>query len=226
MCPERKSKHESWSFTPVIQSLWKKRWRGDERWAGESRFKIQDYFIISSEKWKRGWTLTTSQYTITHNLLYSKSHHVPVAHVYRLRLRRGRLQVHPFLRGPEVRMAAGRQEGHLARSLCPWGPRWLRGGPHWWLVWWWVELSPLPPSQSLPSAFKTAFKSLTSTNNTIMSAFKLCPTSTPLHPPPPPPSPPLHPPPPTSPPSRPHSSKGGWCFMSLLPHPPFTCLES
>ena len=31
-----------------------------------SKFKIQDYFIISSEKLKRGWTLTTSQYTITH----------------------------------------------------------------------------------------------------------------------------------------------------------------
>ena len=28
------------------------------------RFKIQDYFIISSEKLKRGRTLTTSQYAI------------------------------------------------------------------------------------------------------------------------------------------------------------------
>ena len=29
-------------------------------------FKIEDYFVISSQKLKRGWTLTTSQYTITH----------------------------------------------------------------------------------------------------------------------------------------------------------------
>ena len=35
-------------------------------------FKIQDYFIISSEKLKRGWTLTTSQYTGTH-ILYFKT---------------------------------------------------------------------------------------------------------------------------------------------------------
>ena len=35
-------------------------------------FKIQDYFIISSEKLKCGWTLTTSQYTITH-ILYFKT---------------------------------------------------------------------------------------------------------------------------------------------------------
>ena len=34
--------------------------------------KIQDYFIISSEKLKRGWILTTSQYTITH-ILYFKT---------------------------------------------------------------------------------------------------------------------------------------------------------
>ena len=34
-------------------------------------FKIQDYFIISSQKLKRGGTLTTSQYTITH-ILYFK----------------------------------------------------------------------------------------------------------------------------------------------------------
>ena len=33
--------------------------------------EIQDYFIISSEKLKRGWTLTTSHYTITH-ILYLK----------------------------------------------------------------------------------------------------------------------------------------------------------
>ena len=32
---------------------------------------IQDYFIISWEKLKRGWTLTTSQYTITH-IVYFK----------------------------------------------------------------------------------------------------------------------------------------------------------
>ena len=32
----------------------------------QRRFKIQDHFIISSEKLKRGWTLTTSQYTVTH----------------------------------------------------------------------------------------------------------------------------------------------------------------
>ena len=35
-------------------------------------FKIQDYFIISSEKLKRGWTSTTSQYTITH-IVYFKT---------------------------------------------------------------------------------------------------------------------------------------------------------
>jgi len=38
-------------------------------------FKIQDYFIISSEKLKCGWTLTTSQlwqYTITH-IVYFKT---------------------------------------------------------------------------------------------------------------------------------------------------------
>ena len=35
-------------------------------------FKIQDYFIISSEKLKHGWTLTTSQYTIKH-ILYFKT---------------------------------------------------------------------------------------------------------------------------------------------------------
>ena len=35
-------------------------------------FKIQDYFIILSEKLKHGWTLTTSQYTITH-ILYFKT---------------------------------------------------------------------------------------------------------------------------------------------------------
>ena len=32
-------------------------------------FYIQDYFI-SFEKLKRGWTLTTSQYTITWHILY------------------------------------------------------------------------------------------------------------------------------------------------------------
>ena len=36
------------------------------------KFKIRDYFIISSEKLKRGWTLTTSQYTIT-SILYFKT---------------------------------------------------------------------------------------------------------------------------------------------------------
>ena len=36
----------------------------------DSRVKIQDYFIISFEKLKRGWTLTTSQYTITHKKLW------------------------------------------------------------------------------------------------------------------------------------------------------------
>ena len=35
----------------------------DCRWTPSA--KIQDYFIISLEKVKRGWTLTTSQYTIT-----------------------------------------------------------------------------------------------------------------------------------------------------------------
>ena len=34
--------------------------------------KIQDYFIISAEKLKHDWTLTTSQYTITH-ILYFKT---------------------------------------------------------------------------------------------------------------------------------------------------------
>ena len=34
--------------------------------------KIQDYFIISSEKLKRGWILTTSQYTKKH-ILYFKT---------------------------------------------------------------------------------------------------------------------------------------------------------
>ena len=29
-----------------------------------SRMRIQDYFIISSQKLKRGWILTTSQYTV------------------------------------------------------------------------------------------------------------------------------------------------------------------
>ena len=33
-------------------------------------FKIQDYFIISFQKLKRGWTLTTSQYTITHTVYF------------------------------------------------------------------------------------------------------------------------------------------------------------
>ena len=37
-----------------------------------ARFMIQDYFIISSEKLERGWTLTTSQYTIAH-ILYFKT---------------------------------------------------------------------------------------------------------------------------------------------------------
>ena len=32
--------------------------------------EIQDYFVMSSEKLKRGWTLTTSQYTITWHILY------------------------------------------------------------------------------------------------------------------------------------------------------------
>ena len=35
-------------------------------------FKIQDYFITSSEKFKRAWTLTTSQYTIAH-IVYVKT---------------------------------------------------------------------------------------------------------------------------------------------------------
>ena len=35
-------------------------------------FKIQDYYIISSEKLKCGWTLTASQYTITH-IVYFKT---------------------------------------------------------------------------------------------------------------------------------------------------------
>ena len=35
-------------------------------------FKIQDYFIISSEKLKRGCTLTASQYTITY-IVYFKT---------------------------------------------------------------------------------------------------------------------------------------------------------
>ena len=35
-------------------------------------FKIQDYFIILSEKLKHGWTLTTSQYTIT-RIVYFKT---------------------------------------------------------------------------------------------------------------------------------------------------------
>ena len=35
-----------------------------------SRFKVLDYFIISSEKFKCGWTLTTSQYTITHSVYF------------------------------------------------------------------------------------------------------------------------------------------------------------
>ena len=34
--------------------------------------ETQDYFIISSEKLKHGWTLTTPQYTITH-ILYFKT---------------------------------------------------------------------------------------------------------------------------------------------------------
>ena len=38
----------------------------------DQAFKIQDYFIISSEKPKQDWTLTTSQYTITH-ILYFKT---------------------------------------------------------------------------------------------------------------------------------------------------------
>ena len=32
--------------------------------------EIQDYFIISSKKLKHGWTLTTSQYTITHTVYF------------------------------------------------------------------------------------------------------------------------------------------------------------
>ena len=40
-------------------------------WGSEYR-AIQDYFIISSEKLKHGWTLTTSQYTITH-IIYFKT---------------------------------------------------------------------------------------------------------------------------------------------------------
>ena len=35
-----------------------------------SRFKVLDYFIISSEKLKRGSTLTTSQYTIAHTVYF------------------------------------------------------------------------------------------------------------------------------------------------------------
>ena len=33
-------------------------------------FHIQDYFIISFDKLNRGWTLTTSQYTLTWHILY------------------------------------------------------------------------------------------------------------------------------------------------------------
>ena len=38
----------------------------------QRRFKIQDHIIISSEKLKHGWTLTTSQYTVMH-ILYFKT---------------------------------------------------------------------------------------------------------------------------------------------------------
>ena len=38
----------------------------------ERLVKIQDYFIISSDKLKRGWTLTTSRYTTTH-IVYFKT---------------------------------------------------------------------------------------------------------------------------------------------------------
>ena len=64
-----------WVITPLLQPLFLKpspscfhSYEPQTDWG----FKIQDYFHISSEKLKRGWTLTTSQYTITH-IVYFKT---------------------------------------------------------------------------------------------------------------------------------------------------------
>ena len=77
--------HMRWPWTHAWQSLavWppcsaNRRWdrlcvhascQPNERQKEE---KIQDYFIISSEKLQHDWTLTTSHYTITH-ILYFKT---------------------------------------------------------------------------------------------------------------------------------------------------------